>query len=293
MYRYEHSSTPIDTEQLRKWLYDNLRVAGRPNRDGWVSGHCPLHDDTRASLGINIRTGKWKCHAGCGSGDLRELARRAGLPAPPLSRRKRYGGKPTDVYEYQNEHGIPVFRVLRWGHGKGKKFKQEHWDGRRWRSGRNNTPDLPYRLPELIEAIRSGKTILVVEGEKDVERLMSIAFPATCNPGGACHWPTDDSFNRFFAGADVVIVPDNDEPGRKHAEQVAMALRPYARRIRWLELEGLPHKGDVTDWLASGHGVRDLLQAIEGAPEWQPDPRLEHAMAIVSYFRDGKFNVKA
>lgn len=45
-----------------------------------------------------------------------------------------------------------------------------------------------YRLPEVLEAIRNGETVFVVEGEKDADALYEIGLTATTNIGGAGKW---------------------------------------------------------------------------------------------------------
>jgi hypothetical protein len=42
------------------------------NSSGWAQGRCPFHEDTNASLSVNVdgERGNWKCFAGCGGGDL-------------------------------------------------------------------------------------------------------------------------------------------------------------------------------------------------------------------------------
>ena len=47
---------------------------------------------------------------------------------------------------------------------------------------------VPYRLPELLEAIASDHPVFIVEGEKDVENLLKFGVAATCNAGGALKW---------------------------------------------------------------------------------------------------------
>ena len=42
---------------------------------------------------------------------------------------------------------------------------------------------MPYRLPELLEAIALEHRVFIVEGEKDVETLAALGITATCNPG--------------------------------------------------------------------------------------------------------------
>ena len=54
-------------------------------------------------------------------------------------------------------------------------------------------------------------------GEKDVDNLVQLGLTATTNPMGAGKW--QESYSEILKGANVVILPDNDEPGRNHAVQ--------------------------------------------------------------------------
>lgn len=125
--------------------------------------------------------------------------------------------------------------------------------------GVGDVPYVLYHLPELIEA-KSFKPVFIVEGEKDVDRLRDEGCVATCNPCGAGMWR--DEFSPYLAGRDVVVLPDNDERGRKHAEKVVHSVREYVRRLRVLELPGLAEKGDVSDWLDAGHTIDELCDLI-------------------------------
>ncbi len=122
---------------------------------------------------------------------------------------------------------------------------------------------MPYRLPELIAA-PADAVVYIPEGERDVDALASLGLIATCNPGGAGKWLA--AFGRYLAGRSVAIVPDNDEPGRAHAEQVRASLATVAASVRLLELPGLPDKGDVSDWLAAGGTVEQLAELGATAP---------------------------
>ncbi len=64
--------------------------------------------------------------------------------------------------------------------------------------------------------------MFIVEGEKDVDRLRTLGFTVTCNPMGAGKWRAE--YNVALTGRNVVILADNDKPGRDHAEAVARAL---------------------------------------------------------------------
>ena len=90
---------------------------------------------------------------------------------------------------------------------------------------------------------------------------------------GAAPGKWREHFSETLAGADVVIVPDNDEAGQNHIEQVARALDGKAARVRVLDLVNLPRKGDVSDWLGRGErGPDDLYALAENTPTWRHHP---------------------
>ena len=172
--------------------------------------------------------------------------------------------------EYRNTDG--TFVATKDGKRK-KTFHQRRPDPERpgkWIWNVDGVPVVPYRLPELLEAVGNGYFVVIAEGEGKVDLLRSWGIPATCNAGGAGKWKPEHS--AFLRGADVVILPDNDEAGRKHRDVVGASLQGIAAWIRVLELPGLATKGDVRDWLAAG-GTREQLDAlVEQAPDWQPPP---------------------
>ena len=124
----------------------------------------------------------------------------------------------------------------------------------------------------MIEAIAAKRTIFIPEGEKDCDALAKLGLAASCNAGGASEdgnrpkWTAKHA--AFFAGADVVILPDNDDPGRAHGEAIAKSLQGIAARVRMLDLPGLKDKGDVSDWLAKGGDAPQLMALAESAPDW-------------------------
>ena len=124
---------------------------------------------------------------------------------------------------------------------------------------------MPYRLRELLGAVQSDVgLLLVVEGEKDVDRLRALGYPATCNPGGARKWRHE--FAEYFRGALVVFVlADNDPEGRQHAQQVCTSLLRTVRTVKRHEFTDLPKGGDVSDWLDAGHTPEDLDHLLRQA----------------------------
>jgi hypothetical protein len=127
---------------------------------------------------------------------------------------------------------------------------------------------VPYRLPELIEAIANNHAVFICEGEKCADALRDIGVPATTNAMGAGKWKVE--LGKYLAGADVILVPDNDDAGYRHIQDAGTKLNGIAKRLRVLVLPGLPTKGDVCDWLAAG-GTRQAFDRLaDEAPEWRP-----------------------
>ncbi len=160
------------------------------------------------------------------------------------------------------------FQVLRY---EPKNFRQRCKDANgEWQWKLNGVRRVPYRLPELLESVTLEHPVFVVEGEKSADALAKCGVTATCSPMGACKWR--DEYSQHLNGADVVILPDSDEPGEEHLKVVARSLTGVAARIWVLRLAGLPHGGDVYDWLQSGGNADKLWQAVDLA-EYSGKPR--------------------
>jgi hypothetical protein len=208
------------------------------------------------------------------------------------------------VYDYVDEDGRALFQVVRyepkgfsqrrsgtepgtfiWGLNAGEymrrgpgedwlTFKDElfaTWPPSKERATFDDVRRVLYRLPELMAAVTSGRSIYILEGEKDCENVCALGFSATTNPGGAGKWRHE--YSEYFRSADVIIVGDNDQSGRDHVESVARSLHGIAKRIRVLDLTRIwpecPAKGDISKWLEAG-GTADRLKAlVEALPVWR------------------------
>ena len=180
------------------------------------------------------------------------------------------------TYDYVDETGAMLFQVCRKAN---KEFPQRRPDGKGgWIWNTTGVRKVLYRLPELIEAIAAGHPILIVEGEKDANAAWRIGLPATCNPGGASQpgkrtkWRKE--YSETLRGADVIILPDNDDAGRAHADEIARMSTGVAKRIRALELAAhwpevaAKKGGDLSDGLAAGHKREEVDALIEAAPDY-------------------------
>ncbi len=252
-------------------------------------GPCPIHDGKDNNFKVKPNTGVWFCHSDCGKGgNILKLEQElsgadfptcraaafqiiadvlAGTAASQPAKTDFPFHQRTEVerYAYEDIDGKVVFEAVRYLKPDGSKgFRQCRPDGQGgliWNLG--DIERVPYHLPKLIKA----ETVYLAEGEKDVHTLEKWGLVASCNSGGTggshlyIGWA-----KKFFEGCRVVILPDNDDPGRKHAVAVAGALHAFAASIRIVELPGLPPKGDVTVWRDAGGTLEDFCKLTEAAP---------------------------
>ena len=244
------------------------RSAGNGAREagcGKGSGNSQGKSGAQAGQGSEGTKGTGSGRTGAGKG-----AGKTGAQAEPeKDQLKPDWDHPDAVYSYTDEDGKELFQVVRLHYldGKpGKTFRQRRYDPADPKANRagfvNSVPSeirdsTLYRMPQVAKAISEGKPVFVVEGEKDVETLERLGHVATCNPGGAGKWR--DGYSRILAGADVIILPDNDSrwngyTGQNHAYDVALKLQGIAKRVRLVDLKEacaeLPEKGDISDMVA-------------------------------------------
>jgi len=198
-----------------------------------------------------------------------ELTKHLGVMPATVATAAHSNGKSKIVatYNYVDEQGKLLYQVVRYDP---KDFKQRRpKDGGGWTWSVKGVRMVPYRLPDLLAADPS-RPVVIVEGEKDADRLASLGINATTNAGGAGKWHHE--YNEHFRGRTVIVMPDKDDVGRNHAEIVAWQLDDVARDVRVVSLPGIPEKGDVSDWLDQGHSKEELRQLAINTPIWKKPP---------------------
>lgn len=186
-----------------------------------------------------------------------ELGKELGLKAKHKAKEHR---KVVKEYIYEDLQGQPVHKTIRY---EPKEFAQAHWDAtkKEWVYGLKDIEPILYRMRSWINL----KWVCVVGGEKDVDNAIAAKIPATTNALGEGHW--SESYNVCFKGKKVIIIPDNDEVGRLHAQIVAWNLKDIAAEIRVVELPGLDAKGDISDWLAAGGTKEKFIEIVSKTPK--------------------------
>ena len=286
---------------------------------GWIA-RCPSHGDDNPSLSIaRGEDGRWlvHCHAGCTAEQvveavglkMRDLMPDSPSAARPSGQKKKWRKWVCD-YIYEDEDGTALYKVGRYVCGEtGKKdFLHLHPDPESrygWTFGIHDKKTkrllikyrCPFHLPRLLAASKAGKTVVVLEGEKDVLSFEeATGCAATCNSGGALKWGVDwpDDWIRWFHGAGgIIIVADNDpktkkDPktgeekphwrGQKHAWDVRRQLvaAGFEGKIKLMVMPpvGGEHPKDFTDWLEARRSAglpsdrAAFMEAVKNAAPW-------------------------
>ena len=178
-------------------------------------------------------------------------------------------GRIVATYDYVSADGEVLYQVVRFAP---KDFRQRRPVGSGWSWSVKGVPRVLYRLPEVRAAIAAGRTVYVCEGEKDADAAAALGLAATCNSGGADNGSGSKWLQEFgdaLSGADVIVIPDRDAAGEKHAARVVSTLGK-ARRVRVAE----PTTGkDLSDWIAAGATAADIEAAAVEVAREKPEPR--------------------
>lgn len=284
--------------------------------DGWVA-RCPSHGDDNPSLSIaRGDDGRWlvHCHAGCTAESVVEavgLKMADLMPSNDRPQRTVKGrfGKWVCDYVYTDEAGSVLYKSSRYVKDDGKKtfiIKVPDPSAKYgWSFGlsRNHVTRVPFHLPRIVAAAKAGKTVVIVEGEKDVLSFEeATGCAATCNVAGAMKWGygfPEDWIEWFRSAGGIIVVADNDPKtktvtrhvrgetveeeiehwrGQKHAADVRRQFLAagYAGKIKLMVMPqvGEEHPKDFTDWLEARRRAglpadRDAFaEAVKSAAPW-------------------------
>lgn len=201
----------------------------RQSGGSWLA-RCPAHDDRKPSLSVRQVEGHALifCQAGCAAAEV--------MTALDLTLRDLYDDPRGATYTY------PDGRIVH--RSPDKRFYQ---------SGNTNGTAL-YRLDKVTAAVAAEQTIYICEGEKDVHALEAIGLTATTSPMGAGKWAKIDPTP--LAGGTVVIVADDDDPGRRHAAEVRDSLIGLGATVNTVSAKA---GKDAADHVAAGYDAADFV----------------------------------
>ena len=239
-----------------------------------AQARCPCHDDKQASLTITKgrRSALLHCHAGC---NFEDIIQSVGLKKQDLYFEERPPGSSWRAYVQGREHKRieAVYNYVSSANGEYAFTKIRMQDKRmiygvlcnnRFSYGLNGRHRKDLKsvygdLKALNKAIAEGKPIFIPEGEKDVDTLTKRGYTALTY-GGSGDWQSE--FATLFKGAEVYILADNDEPGRKVANTILSDLKGIAKSAKVIvPVPDIP-KADISDYFEAGHSNEEFERLI-------------------------------
>lgn len=240
-----------------------------------AQARCPCHDDKQASLTITKgrRSALIYCHAGC---NFEDIIQTVGLKKQDLYFEERLPGSSWRAYVEGREHKRieAVYNYVSSTNGEYTFTKIRMQDKRMIYGGlcngrftyglggkhRKDLKSVYGDLKTLNKAIAEGKPVFIAEGEKDIDTLTKRGYTALTY-GGSGDWQSE--FATLFKGAEVYILADNDEPGRKVANTILSDLKGVAKSAKVIvPVPDIP-KGDISDYFAVGHSNKDFEKLIQ------------------------------
>lgn len=234
-------------------------------------------------------------------GILKGIGKQSALPLPAPTKAAQALEKVAE-WDYQYPDGSYCWTIVRFVNAIGcKSIRPYNKKTNKWEA--HPEPRPLYNLPSIAKS----KVVIIVEGEKCAQAVIDAGYCATTAMGGASA-PSSKTDWSPLKDKDVLIWPDNDEPGKKYAMSCAVAaLSAGAKSCDILSIpDGCPDGWDVADALMEG-GEFDLeafLKDGERLPITIPNtPHLmaafeavehltEHSIALVlteHYAKDWKY----
>lgn len=242
-----------------------------------AQARCPCHDDKQASLTITKgrRSALLHCHAGC---NFEDIIQKVGLKKQDLYFEERPPGSSWRAYVEGREHKRieAVYNYVSSSNGEYTFTKIRMQDKRmiygvlcngRFTYGlmgkhRKDLKSVYGDLKALNKVIAENRPVFIPEGEKDVDTLTKRDYTALTY-GGSGDWQSE--FATLFKGAEVYILADNDEPGRKVANAILTDLKGIAKSAKVIvPVPDIP-KADISDYFAAGHSNEDFEKLIHSA----------------------------
>lgn len=206
------------------------------------------------------------------------IERRVQLPAPVEAvqeklKEPRHRFQRTVTYDYVDLEGTIVQQVFREecsikAH-PAKRFTQAFLDKSTGEMV-NKKPEgfIPtlYRLADVVEAIKAGRNVYLVEGEKDADTAAANKLVATTNAQGSGAFPAE--LASWFVGHEaqgeslqsrVRVVADRDLAGYRRAASLYRLLTETGAKASIVLPATTEDKSDLTDHFAAGYSAGDLI----------------------------------
>ncbi len=226
------------------------------------------------------------------------------MPVPadagPVPSYKKFGREADHRFQYRGFDGSVLGYVLRWDarEDQRKEFMPVTW----WRNGDDKASWKPKAWPGRRPlfgldrlAARPDAIVLLVEGEKKVAAVergpLADAFMWGKQSVVGITWPggakaLEQADFSPLAGRDVIVLPDNDQPGETAADAIVDVLGKVGlkRLRRWRAPTQARDKWDIADELPDNISPEAMVKSMIEAPEIRPERLLKTLSEFLAGF---------
>jgi len=247
----------MNAEQIAK------KIGGAKRTSGAWQCKCPLHDDNKPSLSISDgeKGIVFYCHAGCDQSAIFNHMKESGFVEVKKTEKERI----VATYVYTDEYAKVLYLKHRY---EPKSFRAQAPDG----SWSTKHIEKPLYMRHTLNDLE-GKTVVITEGEKDVDFIVNnYGLLATSPPNGVNSWQC--KYAEVFKGANVIICPDQDEPGLKLAKTIEKDVSKSVGSVKIIDLPGK----DISD---SGLSKDEFLALIK--PDYEAQEWIQNISSAIDY----------
>lgn len=234
---------------------------------------CPVHDGRSLMAGGTEEKPLVHCKNGCEQEAVIDALKEMGLwtngATPTNSASPRQISVTTDAYSLVAEYRyigpesgdlLAIKRRSELPNGD-KKFT--------WQvAGEDGTGDVKVAALPLYNAHLLGTDsglVFVTEGEKAADACLDADLLAVSGAGGAAQKDFGTAL-QVLKGRDVVLWPDNDDPGHALMRRLEAKLGGIAASVRTFTWADAPPKGDAYDYFEKGGTKDEIFAALEAVP---------------------------
>ena len=187
-------------------------------------------------------------------------------------------------FSYTNDCGELLYQMVQ---SERDKYNFRRPDGRGgWVPGLGDVRPVPYRLPQVREATKSGRPVVVAERPEDADLFATIGLAATSSTDAAPAMLV----THLNGVAEVDILYRADREGRVLRDALVLGLQPVCQRVVVVHLPGQATRNDgygLREYLAAGQSIDDLLTVVRSCRQDQHPTAEDGALLLadlVQYF---------
>lgn len=173
------------------------------------------------------------------------------------------GYKPLGIFTFVDENNNPIYAKVKFLKPDGKKETPYYHIESGQVINNRGYEEVPYNYYNLLQGIASDKTIVYVEGEKDVNTINNTLskkdYVATSIKGFKDYDKIKGEFMK------IAVIGDTGEAGQKYIDNIKYNFLKAASSFKIINLPSIKAMGnniDVSDWLEAGHTKKELLNAF-------------------------------